>query len=98
MKQGEADMRRLNIDRYVVARDRNVVQVDFQREPEPPAPKFPGGSALRVQFSDAAPVDNTAAAGLEHAQWGSVDPRTRHGCTDGCESRQPVPSLAGPSG
>ena len=32
---------------YVIARERNVVRVDFRREPDPPAPKFPGASALR---------------------------------------------------
>ena len=39
---------RRNVDRYVVARDRNVVCVNFQRKPEPPAPKFPGAGALRI--------------------------------------------------
>ena len=32
---------------FVIARERNVVRVDFRREPDPPAPKFPGASALR---------------------------------------------------
>jgi hypothetical protein len=34
-------------DRYVVARENNVVIVDF-RKPDPPAPHFPGAGALRV--------------------------------------------------
>ena len=34
-------------NRYVIARERNVVRVDFRREPDPPAPKFPGAAALR---------------------------------------------------
>lgn len=33
--------------RYVLARDRNVLRVDFNREPDPPAPGFPGAGALR---------------------------------------------------
>ena len=36
-----------HVDRYVIARDRNVVRVDFPRT-EPPAPKFPGAGALRM--------------------------------------------------
>ena len=40
-----------HIDRYVIARDRNVERVDFQRKPEPPAPKFPGAGALRISQS-----------------------------------------------
>ena len=41
------------INRYVVARDRNVVRVDFiRRDPDPPAPKFPGAAALRHCHSD----------------------------------------------
>ena len=34
-------------DRHVVARDCNVLRVDFRRDPEPPAPHFPGAGALR---------------------------------------------------
>jgi hypothetical protein len=34
-------------NRYVIARESNVVQVNFRPEPDPPAPKFPGASALR---------------------------------------------------
>ena len=36
-------------DRYVVARENNVVRVDFRREPDPPAPRFPGAGALRIE-------------------------------------------------
>ena len=35
-----------NSDRYVIARENNVVLVDFRR-PDPPAPRFPGAGALR---------------------------------------------------
>lgn len=34
-------------NRYVLGREHNVVHVDFGREPDPPAPKFPGAAALR---------------------------------------------------
>jgi hypothetical protein len=34
-------------NRYVIACEHNVVRVNFRREPDPPAPKFPGASALR---------------------------------------------------
>lgn len=35
------------IDRYVVARENNVLRVDFNRDPDPPSPWFPGAGALR---------------------------------------------------
>ena len=38
-------MKRSN--RCVIGRERNVVRVDFGRQPDPPAPKFPGAAALR---------------------------------------------------
>ena len=31
---------------YVVERHGNIVRVNFGREPDPPAPKFPGAGAL----------------------------------------------------
>ena len=34
-------------NRYVVRRDNNVLQVDFGREPDPPAPRFPGARGGR---------------------------------------------------
>ena len=34
-------------DCVVIARDRNVLRVDFRRDPDPPAPRFPGAGALR---------------------------------------------------
>ena len=34
--------------RYVLARDDNVVRVDFRRGPEPPEPGFPGAAGLRT--------------------------------------------------
>ena len=35
----------------VIARENNIVVVDFRR-PDPPAPKFPGAGALRAQHSE----------------------------------------------
>jgi hypothetical protein len=32
---------------YVIGRDGNVIRVDFRRNPDPPAPRFPGAAALR---------------------------------------------------
>ena len=32
---------------HVTRRENNVLEVDFSREPDPPAPRFPGASALR---------------------------------------------------
>ncbi len=43
-------------DRLVIARDHNVLRVDFQRDPDPPAPRFPGAGALR-HFLPAEPVE-----------------------------------------
>jgi hypothetical protein len=41
--------------RYVIARESNVVRVDFSRNPDPPAPLFPGAGALPLpsRVSDA---------------------------------------------
>jgi hypothetical protein len=38
-----------SIDRYIIGRESNVLRVDFHREPDPPAPSFPGAGALRYQ-------------------------------------------------
>ena len=38
----------LSVNRYVVARESNIVRVDFSREPDPPAPCFPGANGLRL--------------------------------------------------
>ncbi len=35
-----------NIRRYVIARESNVLRVDFRKDPDPPAPS-PGAAALR---------------------------------------------------
>jgi hypothetical protein len=36
------------VQTYVIGRDSNVLRVDFGREPDPPAPKFPGAAGLRA--------------------------------------------------
>jgi hypothetical protein len=35
-----------------VIREGNVVRVDFRREPDPPAPRFPGAAAMRIMQHD----------------------------------------------
>jgi hypothetical protein len=37
--------------RYVIAREDNVVHVDFDRDSRPPRPAFPGAAALRAGSS-----------------------------------------------
>ena len=36
---------------YIIARDNNVVRVDFGGEPDPPTPIFPGAAAMRESYS-----------------------------------------------
>jgi hypothetical protein len=36
----------------IIARHSNVVKVDFSREPDPPAPRFPGAGAVRIVDGD----------------------------------------------
>ena len=38
---------RYQANRFVIGCENNVVRVDFSREPDPPAPTFPGACALR---------------------------------------------------
>ena len=33
--------------RFIISRENNVLRVDFSRDPDPPAPKFPGAAGLR---------------------------------------------------
>jgi hypothetical protein len=42
--------------RYVIAREDNVVHVDFERDSRPPRPPFPGAAALRPGSSSSAHV------------------------------------------
>ena len=55
------------VDCYVVARESNVVRVDFSRDPGPPAPCFPGANGLRlgdIARDDADAPPATAASPL----------------------------------
>jgi len=44
-------------ERYVIARESNVVRVDFTRRRDPPAPRFPGAGALRPATRKIAAMD-----------------------------------------
>jgi hypothetical protein len=55
-------MRTQSADRFVIARESNVVRVDFNREPDPPAPRFPGAGALRDDEGDMQPAVVAVAA------------------------------------
>jgi hypothetical protein len=44
---------------YVVEGESNIIRVDFGREPDPPAPKFPGAGALHE-----APMNDSAEPAL----------------------------------
>ena len=48
--------------RQVIARESNIVRVDFSREPEPPAPRFPGAAAMRNYDGGARDVTVVARA------------------------------------
>ena len=54
---------------YVIARELNVVRVDFRREPDPPSPKFPGAAALRnsAQLAQSVEAFNTTLTKAEVA-------------------------------
>jgi hypothetical protein len=44
----------------IIGRQRNVVRVDFRRQPEPPGPTFPGAAALRKAVHRRLDVCSTA--------------------------------------
>ena len=51
--------------RFVIGRENNVVRVDFSRDPDPPAPRFPGASGLREIGDESTKLDkNIFAAAL----------------------------------
>jgi hypothetical protein len=39
----------MRADRYIIAREENVVLVDFRGDSDPPGPTFPGAGALRTE-------------------------------------------------
>jgi hypothetical protein len=49
------------VDRYVIARESNIVRVDFNREPDPPAPRFPGANGRRLDDSARQSADTRIA-------------------------------------
>lgn len=56
-------------DRLVIGRDNNVVRVDFGRDPDPPAPRFPGAAALREVVDEInSAVDNISVSALRTVQ------------------------------
>jgi len=56
--------------RFVIRRENNVVLVDFSRDPDPPAPKFPGASGLREIGDESTPRDANILAALRTAAAG----------------------------
>ena len=36
------------VDRFVIGRESNILRVDFHRELDPPAPRFPGAGAPAI--------------------------------------------------
>ena len=52
------------VDRHVIARESNIIRVDFSREPDPPTPCFPGANGLRLSGTETdgvgGPTDNLA--------------------------------------
>jgi hypothetical protein len=58
------------VDRYVIARESNIVRVDFNREPDPPAPCFPGANGRRLDDSARKSADTRIAdLSLLHHGW-----------------------------
>jgi hypothetical protein len=56
------------INRFVICRENNVVRVDFSREPDPPAPRFPGASGLReIGDESTSATKNISAVALSAA-------------------------------
>lgn len=45
-------------NRFVIGRENNVVRVDFSRDPDPPAPRFPGANGLREINDDNISTDD----------------------------------------
>ena len=55
------------LDRYVIARESNVVRVDFRREPDPPAPCFPGANGVRLSHAERDEAEAPAAISVRGA-------------------------------
>ena len=50
------------VQHRIIERERNVVRVDFSREPDPPAPRFPGAGAMRAWTAKSGDVSVAAYA------------------------------------
>jgi hypothetical protein len=64
-------------NRFVIGRENNVVRVDFSRDPDPPAPRFPGASGLReIGDESANSKKNISAVALRAAlsNCSNIDP------------------------
>ena len=70
------------IDCYVIARESNVVRVDFSRDPDPPAPCFPGANGLRL--SDIARDDADAPTAIAIGTAGHDRGSRLQGTTSAC--------------
>jgi len=55
------------IERHVIARESNVVCVDFSRDPDPPAPCFPGANGLRLSDAERDGVGAVSTVALRAA-------------------------------
>jgi hypothetical protein len=65
------------INRFVISRENNVLRVDFSRDPDPPAPRFPGATGLReIGDESASETKYIAAEALRAASANSfnIDP------------------------
>jgi hypothetical protein len=64
-------------NRFVIGRENNVVRVDFSRDPDPPAPRFPGASGLReIGGESPSATKNISAVALRAAasNFSNIDP------------------------
>jgi hypothetical protein len=62
------------INRFVISRENNVVRVDFSRDPDPPAPRFPGATGLREIGDESASETKYTVAGAERAAISATKP------------------------
>jgi hypothetical protein len=72
------------VDCYAIARESNVVRVDFSRDPDPPAPCLPGANGLRL--SDIARDDADAPTAIAIGTAGHDGDRAFRGTTSACRS------------
>jgi hypothetical protein len=63
-------------NRFVIGREPNVVRVDFRRDPDPPAPRFPGASGLREIGGESPSATNISAVAWIAAasNFSNIDP------------------------